>query len=383
MANHIIIYSHGFGVRKDDRGLFTDIAPVLSDAEHVMLDYNQADDNANTLTVTPLSAQAEKLKLVIGETQDENPGAVVDLVCHSQGCVVAAMAQPQNIRKTIFLAPPDHFAAVNQKVKKMLERPGTKLNDDGSMSYPRRDGSTTIIPKEYWSDIQDIQPIDLYNKLTKQTRLTVINAKQDEVIGSLDFSKLSPDIKVVELDANHDFTNEARNKLLDMVAQELIFHRIIIVNEQDEIIGHKVYGTLDRQDIYRVSALWVTNSRGDILLAQRQLGKRNDPGKWGPAVAGTVEEGETYGDNIIKETREEIGLTGVTLTPAIKHRYHDEHNHFCQWYTLVIDRPAEDFKIQKDEVEQVKWFTRQEMAQELRDHPERYLKGLDWAVETL
>jgi len=56
--------------------------------------------------------------------------------------------------------------------------------------------------------------------------------------------------------------------------------RIVIVNDEDEIIGHKERGTLVKEDIYRVAALWVTNSKGEILLAQRQLGKRHDPGKW-------------------------------------------------------------------------------------------------------
>jgi hypothetical protein len=44
MNKHIVIYSHGFGVRKDDRGLFTDIAATLPSAEHIMFDYNQVDE---------------------------------------------------------------------------------------------------------------------------------------------------------------------------------------------------------------------------------------------------------------------------------------------------------------------------------------------------
>lgn len=84
--------------------------------------------------------------------------------------------------------------------------------------------------------------------------------------------------------------------------------KIIIVDENDTIIGHKNRDSMEDGDMYRVSALWIQNSKGDILLAQRSFDKRNDPGKWGPAVAGTVEEGETYESNIIKEAEEEIGL---------------------------------------------------------------------------
>lgn len=45
--------------------------------------------------------------------------------------------------------------------------------------------------------------------------------------------------------------------------------RIIIVNDRDEIIGYKERGTLAQQDIYRVSALWIKNPLGNILLAKR------------------------------------------------------------------------------------------------------------------
>lgn len=159
--------------------------------------------------------------------------------------------------------------------------------------------------------------------------------------------------------------------------------RIVIVNDQDEIIGHKERGTLKREDIYRVSALWVKNSKGDILLAQRKFTKSHDPGKWGPAVAGTIDEGETYEQNVIKEAEEEIGLKNITPTPGPKRRISDEYNYFCQWFTLTIDKPAGDFVIQEEEVEQAKWFSRDELKKELLEYPENYLKSLSWPVENL
>ncbi|GAF94063.1 unnamed protein product, partial [marine sediment metagenome] len=80
--------------------------------------------------------------------------------------------------------------------------------------------------------------------------------------------------------------------------------KIIIVDDNDKIIGYKERDTLKREDIYRVSALWITNSHGEILLARRHHTKSHRPRKWGPAVAGTVDAGETYEDNIIKEAEE-------------------------------------------------------------------------------
>ncbi len=159
--------------------------------------------------------------------------------------------------------------------------------------------------------------------------------------------------------------------------------RIIIVNDQDKIIGHKERTKIMPTDIYRVSALWITNPDGDILLAQRKFTKKHDPGVWGPAVAGTVEEGETYRTNIIKEAQEEIALTNIAPAQGPKRHMQEEHTFFVQWYTLVVDKPVAESTIQQEEVEQVKWFDREELEQELQAHPENYRPSLSWALKTL
>jgi isopentenyl-diphosphate Delta-isomerase len=74
--------------------------------------------------------------------------------------------------------------------------------------------------------------------------------------------------------------------------------KIIIVDENDNVVGAKEKSDIDySKDIYRSSALWIFNSGGEILLAQRSVKDDRHPGHWGPAVAGTVDEGETYESN--------------------------------------------------------------------------------------
>ena len=130
--------------------------------------------------------------------------------------------------------------------------------------------------------------------------------------------------------------------------------KIQIVNANDELIGVKERSEIDFQnDIYRVSALWVTNSKGETLLAKRAAIKRNDPNKWGPAVAGTIDEGETYDENIYKEADEEIGLMGVEFTKIKKTRITYPRNYFCQWYSVTLDRDPNSFKLQDEELAEV------------------------------
>ncbi len=157
--------------------------------------------------------------------------------------------------------------------------------------------------------------------------------------------------------------------------------KIPIVNENDIVIDYKDRGLVAQEDIYRVSALWITNRKSEILLAQRALTKAHNPGKWGPAVAGTVEEGEEYVDNIRKEATEEIGLENITPTIGPKIRMSGEYNYFCQWYLFETEEAASEFVIDPIEVQKVKWFTQDELLKEMENHPEQFLKGMDQYVK--
>ena len=165
-------------------------------------------------------------------------------------------------------------------------------------------------------------------------------------------------------------------KLLDTIHTKLSKEEVPIVDEQDGIIGYKERSQVRHEDIYRATGLWITNSKGEILLAQRKFTEEHDPGKWGPAAAGTVTKGESYDSNMIKEMAEELGLQDMVPTKSVKYLLRGKHNFFCQFYTLVVDRPAEDFAFASDELEQVKWFSPGGLAQELVENPDAYLPGL-------
>jgi isopentenyldiphosphate isomerase len=154
--------------------------------------------------------------------------------------------------------------------------------------------------------------------------------------------------------------------------------QIPVVNEKDKIICYKDRKDIKQEDIYRVSALWVTNSKGEILLAKRALTKKNDPGKWGPAVAGTVEKGETYKQNIAKETYEELGLQNVEFRKGPKLRVYSNHNHFTQWYFLTLDRNIREFKIAEKEVEEIRWFSKNQIKKENKNI---FLNGMNYWIE--
>ena len=154
--------------------------------------------------------------------------------------------------------------------------------------------------------------------------------------------------------------------------------KIIIVDKKDNPIGVKERGTLDNnKDIYRVSALLITNSKGQFLLARRAFSKKQNPGKWGPAVSGTIEEGETYDYNIIKEAEEELGLNNIKPIKWIKNntlKYN--YKHYTQWYKLNLDKPLSYFKPNEREVAEIKWFDKEELLKAIEENSDEVIDSL-------
>jgi len=149
---------------------------------------------------------------------------------------------------------------------------------------------------------------------------------------------------------------------------------IVIVDGTDNIIGSKPRDIVDKEKLkYRVSGLWIKNSNGESLLARRAYTKTHYPGRWGPAVAGTIDEGESYRGNIIKEAKEELGLQDIEIEEASKIQTSGEYNHFTQWFISIIDKPSKDFKIQEEEVVEVKWFSKEELLEQLKNNPKEFV----------
>ena len=155
-----------------------------------------------------------------------------------------------------------------------------------------------------------------------------------------------------------------------------------IVNENDEIIDYKPRNEIDyKKDYYRIGCLWLTNSKGEVLLAQRLLTKDKDPGMWGPSAAGTLEKGESYESNIYKEAEEELGLSGIKFTPIIKLKLEEPRKSFLQLYKGVCDWPAEKFHPQPEEVEKVAWISIEDLRKDIVENPKNYVPSIKILLE--
>ncbi len=104
----------------------------------------------------------------------------------------------------------------------------------------------------------------------------------------------------------------------------------------------------------------IFNRAGEMLIQQRQPFKRGWSNLWDVSVGGNAVAGDTSQSAAMREVREELGLT-LDLTdvmPACTVYFEDG---FDDFYTVTQDIALEDIRMQPEEVQQVKWATREEI----------------------
>lgn len=155
--------------------------------------------------------------------------------------------------------------------------------------------------------------------------------------------------------------------------------RVPIVDSNDEIIDYKNRDELDyRNDIVRSSSLWITNSMGQVLLAQRKLTKKTNPGKWSEAVGGTVANDDDYEATVYREAEEELGIVNEVFAIGPKQFVNGPpQNYFVQWYEAKLDWPIERFKPQEEEVEKIEWFDTQDLKRQVSENSEKFISEFE------
>lgn len=115
--------------------------------------------------------------------------------------------------------------------------------------------------------------------------------------------------------------------------------------------------------LHPVVHLHVFNQNKAILLQKRPMSKLIQPGKWDTAVGGHISAGETLEQALQKEAREEIGLL----------QFSAKHLKFYRWdcdaeselVYLFITHDHKNVKPQSDEVEELRFWTKNQIEKQL------------------
>lgn len=150
-----------------------------------------------------------------------------------------------------------------------------------------------------------------------------------------------------------------------------------ILNENGEFIGE-----IATREQCHEKGLWhraiygfVFNANGDVLLQKRSKNKKLWPNLWDITAGGHVLAGEFGSQALIREIKEELGinvseneikyLVGSTSTNI---KGNIINNHFNECYIITKNIDIKDIKLQEDEVEDIKWFTKKEILDRINNN---------------
>jgi isopentenyldiphosphate isomerase len=147
-----------------------------------------------------------------------------------------------------------------------------------------------------------------------------------------------------------------------------------IVNEEDQIIGR---GTRDKihQDylIHRGVHVLVLNSQGEILVQKRSIKKDYYPGFFDASVGAQVLSGESYEEAAIRETKEELGFKPPKLKMVVDYKsYSPRQRENRRLFICHFEGP---FKIDKEELEFVRFYSTEKIQQEIKKEKMKFTEG--------
>jgi len=121
---------------------------------------------------------------------------------------------------------------------------------------------------------------------------------------------------------------------------------------------------------HRTGHVWIYNNNGEILLQQRAKEKKIYPNMWSTSVGGHIDAGESIETGLVSEVREEVGLI-ISTNDLIPFKMIEMLNtptdkEFSYGYFLENNQGINSFKVDKSEVQKVKFFKPNELREKLK-----------------
>ena len=390
-ASDVLVFIHGFGTNLHERGLFDDIVGSLTDNDKHLTTvrfswsgFGGSEGEQEETTLQKVSGDFESVLDWVFANKTIN--ARVAVLGFSMGNIIASNVLASGhypVQKVVNVSPAD-FKPSSQSFQKWLSRPGAKLEGD-ILSMPRADGTVTRLNRRFWDTMGGLNYSEKLEKTVSLFPSTLIRATDDHVVDNSALKTINFS-NIIELTGDHNFSGKKdRPEFLNELA-ELFTERNIIVDLDDNVIGCKVRSDINSDDIYRVSGLWVGNDKNQVLLAKRSKYKSQNPDRWMPVVvSGTVAEGETYEENIIKETMEEIGIDlrakGFELIQ--KKLVNTKYNFYASVFKPILPIAKEEIKFDINETSELKWFDKGELKKQIEANPDDFVPEMSQVTDGL
>jgi isopentenyl-diphosphate delta-isomerase len=164
---------------------------------------------------------------------------------------------------------------------------------------------------------------------------------------------------------------------------------LVLVDENDNQIGieEKVKCHLPNGKLHRAFTALLFDKKGRLVLTRRAKEKMLWPGDWDGTVASHPRKSEDYVSSAERRMPEELGIK-CNLDYLFKFEYHvpykdvGSENEICGTLIGIIDDSIQ-FKVIKEEIDEIKWITPTELINELKDNPKKFCPWMLIALELL
>lgn len=125
-------------------------------------------------------------------------------------------------------------------------------------------------------------------------------------------------------------------------------------------------GEFNVGDYHLVVHVCIFNAKGEMLIQQRQPFKHGWPNMWDITVGGSATRGDTSQTAAARELYEEIGYR-LDLSQVRPHLTINFEVGFDDYYLIETDVEIDKLKLQYEEVQQVKWASKDVIIKMLDD----------------
>ena len=150
---------------------------------------------------------------------------------------------------------------------------------------------------------------------------------------------------------------------------------VVLVNKKDQEIG-----TMEKMEahqkglLHRAFSVFIFNSKGEMLIHRRALGKYHSPGLWTNTCCSHPRPNETVLDAANRRLDEEMGMV-ESLSEVVSFVYHHKFDNglveheFDHILTGISDALP---SINEDEVDSYKYMGIEELEQSMKQNPDDY-----------
>jgi isopentenyl-diphosphate delta-isomerase len=159
---------------------------------------------------------------------------------------------------------------------------------------------------------------------------------------------------------------------------------VVLVNIEDNVLG-----LMEKQQahvnglLHRAFSVFLFNENGEMLLQKRAEKKYHSPLKWTNAVCSHPRNGETYLDGAKRRLKEELGIE-TELTEKFHFIYKADVGGGLWEHELdhvFIGNYNAEFNLNKDEVEDVRFVSLEDLDKEMSENPEHFTEWFKIILE--